>query len=91
MVSKASDDLPRAARAGDDGQLAERQIEIDALEVVLPRAPHLDHPGGGRFAGGEGFPTSFLRWHLMFRVEWSKAIHRAQVRPQARRAPVRGP
>ena len=31
-----------SARPGDDGQLAEREIEIDPLQVVLTRAANLD-------------------------------------------------
>ena len=31
-----------AARAGDDGQFAQRQIEIDAFEIVLARPANLD-------------------------------------------------
>ena len=37
--------FPAAARAGDDVQLPQRQIEIDALEIVLPRAADFDHAG----------------------------------------------
>ena len=42
MVSKASARFAASARAGDDGQFPERQIEIDALEIVLTRAANLN-------------------------------------------------
>ncbi len=31
-----------SARAGDDGQLSKRKIEIDAFEIILARAANLD-------------------------------------------------
>ena len=47
--------LPRPAHAGDDDQLAERQRDVDVLEVVRARAAHDEL--GGRFDGrrGDGF------------------------------------
>ena len=39
--------LAAAARPGDDDQFSQRQIEIEALEVVLPRTSHLDAIGAG--------------------------------------------
>ena len=35
--------LARAADARDDDQLAERQVEIEGAEIVLPRAADADH------------------------------------------------
>ena len=40
--------LARAGDAGDDHQLAERQVEVDAAQVVLARAAHADHAALGR-------------------------------------------
>src|SRR5207249_7676662 len=39
--------LARARHAGDHDQLVERQIEIEALQVVLARATHEDGVTGG--------------------------------------------
>ena len=39
--------LARARHAGDDDQLVERQVEIEALQVVLARATHEDGVTGG--------------------------------------------
>ena len=54
----------RSGRAGDDVELAERDVEVEALEVVLAGAPDLD--GGRRgLAGGLLFGSlGFWRRHL---------------------------
>ena len=50
-----------AARPGDDGQLSERQIEIDPLQVVLARAANLDATrlGESGSAVTDGFSAVF--------------------------------
>jgi hypothetical protein len=53
--------LARARQAGDHHQLAARNVDVDALEIVLARATHADevqlfghgHRGGTREAGQE--------------------------------------
>ena len=37
--------FPAAARPRDDVQLAQRQIEVDAAQIILPRASNLNHTG----------------------------------------------
>ena len=37
MVSKASEAFARAAQPGDDDELIPRDLDVDGLEVVLPR------------------------------------------------------
>ena len=62
MVSKARLDLPDPLRAGDDHQLVARQVDVDALEVVLAGTAYGDmreaHGAGHREngAGARGAP-----------------------------------
>ena len=44
----------RSAWPGNDAQFTERQVEIEALEVVLTHAANLNHVGKRRGAGGHG-------------------------------------
>ena len=66
MVSKARLRFSASARAGDDGQLSKRQIEIDALEVVLARTANLDATALRR--RGDAFFFSDLRTHRRLSV-----------------------
>jgi hypothetical protein len=50
--------LARAAQAGDDDVFAERQIEIEALEVVLAHAAQADALGLG-VVGDGGRPLAW--------------------------------
>ena len=74
------------ARAGDDGQFAQRQIEIDALEIVLTRPSNLDATAlswrGEEFFVGfrrnhrrlSGMPNRFANNSALFREFFCKFV-----------------
>ena len=65
--------LAAAARPGDDVQLAQRQVEVEALEIVLPRAADFDDGGPRTMVSAVFWSSGKGAQHAATRAAWQPA------------------